>query len=146
MPSIEVERYFEAPVEDVWKVYTDHAGWSEWAGISRSSLEVEGSPDRNGTGAVRVLASGGFAAREEIFDFDPPERMTYRLSSGPLPMKNHRGEVHFQRENGGTRVVWRCRFDSRVPGLGGVLGFIVTRVFRTALDGLAEHSFPKSGG
>jgi hypothetical protein len=68
--------------------------------------------------------------------------MTYRVVKGGPPMKNHHGEVFFEPEGDGTRVRWRCRFDSKVPGLGGLMRFFVTRVFRTALDGLAVHSFP----
>jgi uncharacterized protein YndB with AHSA1/START domain len=142
MTSVDVERHFTAPVEEVWKVYTDHAGWSAWAGFSKSKLEVEGNPDRNGTGAVRAFGSGGITTFEEILEFDPPRRMSYRVIKGGLPMKNHHGEVVFEPEGDGTRVTWCCRFDSKVPGLGWLMGAFVTRFFRAALDGLASHSFP----
>jgi hypothetical protein len=49
MPSVEVERRFAASVEEVWRVY-----------FSKSWLEVEGKPDRNGAGAVRGLAAYAF--------------------------------------------------------------------------------------
>jgi uncharacterized protein YndB with AHSA1/START domain len=142
MPSVEVERRFSAPVEEVWGIYTDHAGWSAWAGFSKSWLEVEGEPDRNGTGAVRGFASGGAKVLEEILEFDPPKRMTYRVVKGGLPMKNHHGEFICEPAGDGTRVTWRCRFDSKVPGLGWLMRLFVARVFRTALDGLAAHAFP----
>ncbi len=142
MPSVEVERYFAAPVEEVWRVYTDHAGWSAWAGFSKSWLETEGKPDRNGTGAVRGFASGRVTVFEEVLEFDPPKRMTYQVVRGGPPMKNHHGEVICEPEGDGTRVTWRCRFDSKIPGLGWLMRFFVTRVFRTALDGLAAHAFP----
>jgi uncharacterized protein YndB with AHSA1/START domain len=141
MPSVEVERHFAAPIAEVWKVYTDHAGWSAWAGFSSSRLEVEGAPDRNGTGAVRAFGSGRVTAFEEVLEFEPPKRMTYRVVKG-APMKNHHGEVVFEPEGEGTRVTWRCRFDPKVPGMGWFLRIVVTRVFRTALDGLAAHAFP----
>ena len=68
--------------------------------------------------------------------------MTYRLVSGGLPMKDHLGEVTFEPDGEGTRVVWRCRFDSRIPGLGGLLQRFVTRFFESALEGLARRHFP----
>jgi carbon monoxide dehydrogenase subunit G len=105
---VEVVRRFSAPPQAVWDVYTDHAGWSEWAGIGKSWLEVAGDPDRKGGG----------------------------------PMKNHLGEVIFEPDGDGTRVVWRCRFDSRIPGLGGLMRRFVTRFFRSALEGLAHRCFP----
>ena len=142
MQHVEVSRTFAAPPQRVWDVYTDHAGWKEWAGIGSSTLDVEGQPDPNGTGAVRALGSGGMHAYEEILDFEPPKRMTYRVVRGGLPMKNHLGEICFEPDGDGTRVVWRCRFDSRIPGLGWAMRIFITRFFRGALEGLARHAFP----
>jgi hypothetical protein len=65
--------------------------------------------------------------------------MTYRLVKGGLPLKNHQGEVVFEPEDGGTRVIWRCRFDSGVPGLGGLLRWYIARFFRTTLDRFASY-------
>jgi uncharacterized protein YndB with AHSA1/START domain len=143
MQQIEVVRRFDAPPERVFAVYTDHAGWSRWAGVGSSRLEVPGHPHRNGTGAVRVIGTGAFAAREEVLDFDPPKRMTYRLVGSGI-LRGHLGEVLFEPDAGGTRVVWRCRFESAVPGLGPILRAIVTRVFRRALAGLAERGLPEA--
>ncbi len=142
MQRVEVERRFSAPVQAVWDVYTDHAGWSAWAGFQNSWLEVPGDTDRNGSGAVRGFGANGVKVFEEVIDFDPPKRMTYRVVRGGLPMKNHLGEVVFEPDGDGSRIVWRCRFDSKVPGLGPLLRFVVRRVFRGALEGLARHSFP----
>jgi len=142
MQEVEVERRFSAPVQAVWDVYTDHAGWSAWAGFQKSWLEIPGETDRNGSGAVRGFGSNGITAFEEVIDFDPPKRMTYRVVRGGLPMKNHLGEVVFEPDGDGTRIVWRCRFDSKVLGLGPLMRFVVRRVFRGALEGLARHHFP----
>jgi uncharacterized protein YndB with AHSA1/START domain len=139
---VEAVRRFDAPPEDVFRVYTDHAGWSEWSGLGASRLEREGSPDRNGVGAVRALGPPILPAREEVLEFEPPRRMVYRVLSGGLPMRDHRGEVTFEPDDDGTRVVWRCRFESRVPGLGAAMAWLVTRVFERALDGLARRHFP----
>ena len=140
--EIEIERKFCAPPQEVWDVYTDHAGWSAWAGFQKSWLEVAGSPDRNGAGAVRGFSSGGVRVFEEVIEFEPPKRMTYRVVRGAGPMKDHLGEVVFEPDGAGTRVIWRCRVDSKVPGLGPLMRFFVTWPFRRALDGLERHSFP----
>jgi hypothetical protein len=70
--------------------------------------------------------------------------MTYRVVRGGPPLKNHLGEVCFEPDGEGTRVVWRCRFDSRIPGLGWLLRLGISKIFRDALDGLARRSFPDS--
>lgn len=142
MRRVEVRHHFAAPPKAVWDVYTDHARWSEWGGFQKSWLEVEGSHDRNGTGAVRCLGTGPFVAVEEVLDFEPPKRMTYRFVRGPMPFENHLGEALFEPENGGTRLVWRCHFDSKIPGLGWLLERFVTQVFRRSLRGLERHCFP----
>ena len=51
-------------------------------------------------------------------------------------MTDHLGEVLFESRDGGTDVTWRCRFRSRVPGLGGLIRLGIGRVFRGALRGL----------
>lgn len=139
---MEVSRRFDAPREAVFDVYTDHARWSEWAGTGPSRLLQEGSPDRNGVGAIRRLGPPPFAAREEVTGFERPARMIYRVIGGGLPMRDHRGEVAFEADGAGTRVVWRCRFASRIPGIGGLQRRIVEAIFRRALEGLARHRFP----
>ena len=142
MERVEVVRHFDAAPEAVFEVYTDHARWSEWSGLGASRLLREGSPHRNGKGALRALGPAIYPAHEEVVEFEPPRRMTYRLVRGALPMKDHLGEVTFEPEGEGTRVEWRCRFASRVPGLGGLMRIFITRLFREALEGLARHHFP----
>jgi SAM-dependent methyltransferase/uncharacterized protein YndB with AHSA1/START domain len=142
MQHVEVERRFAAPPAQVWKVYTDHAGWSAWAGLGRARLETEGHPDRNGVGAVRCFTTGGVSVFEEVLSFEPPKRMTYRVVRGGIPiMKDHLGEVLLEPDGAGTRLIWRCRFDSSLPGLGPPMRWLVTRLFRRALAGLAKRGF-----
>lgn len=135
---VEVAHRYDAPVKDVWDAYTDHAHWREWAGTPGSRLVREGDLDRNGSGAVRAFTGG---VREEILSFEPPKRMSYRVTAG-MPMKNHQGEVIFEADGPGTRVTWRCEFECRIPGLGGVMRRGVESTFRRALRGLERHRFP----
>jgi uncharacterized protein YndB with AHSA1/START domain len=144
MQKIEVQRRFAVSPQELWDVYTDHERWSEWAGFSQSWLEVEGGTHRNGTGAVRGFRSGGISVYEEVREFDPPRRMTYSVVRGGPPFENHLGEVLLEPDGRGSRLTWRCRFDSRVPGLGWPLRLLVGRVFRRALDGLERHLEPES--
>ena len=139
MQEVEVSHRYDAPPQAVWDVYTDHARWSEWAGTPGSRLTKQGSPDPNGTGAVRAFVGG---LREEVLDFEPPKRMTYTVTAGLFPVKDHLGEVRFEPDGDGTRIVWRCRFESKIPGLGGLLRRVVVSSFTKALEGLEHHSFP----
>ena len=142
MQHIEVKRRFRAPADEVWDRYTDHADWKNWAGFHKSWLETEGRPDRNGLGCVRGFGSNGVDVFEEVVEWEPKRRFAYKIIRGGLPMKDHYGETMFEPDGDGTLVTWRCRFESRIPGLGWAMRMFVTRIFRGGLDGLAGRYFP----
>ena len=142
MRKVEVTQTINAPVQAVWDRYTDHVSWTEWAGLGHVQLEREGTPPPNGVGCVRVFSNAGLKLiYEEVLSFEPPRRMTYRIVRGPVPIRNHLGEVVFEPADGGTRITWRCQFDSTIPGLGGLFRTIITRLFRNALVSLARTRF-----
>ncbi len=144
MEKVKVVRKFKAQPDELWETYTDHSNWNKWAGISRSTLAIEGKPDKNGTGAVRCFGSFGIYAYEKIIDFEPPVRMTYTVIKGGLPQKNHLGEVLLEQHKNQTILTWKYRFDLKIPipGLGFIMNRYVTRLFRSMLDGLAIYKFP----
>ena len=126
---------YDAPVERVWACYTDHRGWTHWARIGRVTLAREGQPTPDGAGCIRAITTLGFTVQEEVLAFEPPGRMAYALIRGAVPIRNHQGEVVFEPLPGGrTRVTWRCRFDSMLPFLGGVLRNGIARMFAQVLD------------
>ena len=139
MQNVEVQQLIAAPLQTVWDQYTDHVSWSDWAGLGRVRLERAGVPAPNGVGCVREISNLGVTIYEEVLSFDVPRRMTYRIVRGGLPIKNHLGEVVFEPRDGGTLVIWRCQFDSRIPGLGGFFRVFITWLFRNGLRGLARR-------
>lgn len=143
MQQLEVRRRIAGAPQDVFAVYTDHVSWSEWAGFGPARLARAGVPAPNGVGCVRVLGPAFAAAHEEVLSFEPPKRMTYTIVKGFPLIRDHFGEVDFEPYGGGTLVTWRCRFESLVPGLGGLIRRALTRAFTRALDGLAEQRFPE---
>ncbi len=126
------------PIEEVFRHYTDHVGWSDWAGLGPVRLTREGSPERNGVGCVRAFARAG-GLREEVTAFEPPHSMRYRISAGGFPLADHRGEVLFASEGRGTRVTWRVSFRSRIPLTGWALKRGISLIFGRILDGFARH-------
>lgn len=138
MQRVEVERIIEAPPEAVFAHYTDHAGWSRWAGAGRVSLAREGSPERNGVGCVRAFESA-MGLQEEVVAFDPPTHMAYRVIRGGFPVKDHRGEVRFEPHARGTRVVWTVEFASRIPFTAAAIARFLRLVFGVLLDRFAQR-------
>jgi hypothetical protein len=47
--------------------------------------------------------------------------------------------VTFEPDDGGTRIVWRCHFEPKVPLTGSLLRLFVARSFERALAGLAAR-------
>ncbi|MFQ5352735.1 MAG: SRPBCC family protein, partial [Candidatus Binatia bacterium] len=131
-----VERTISASPESVWARYTDHLSWQDWAGLGRVRLDKEGVPSPNGVGCVRVIGSFGVSVFEEVTEFKVPEKMSYRVVKGGLPIKDHLGEVFFRPNGTATLVTWRCRFRSKIPGLGWLFRLIILKVFRDTLEGL----------
>ena len=144
MQHIRIDRYIHGSPRAVFDTYTDHVGWADWGGLSDASIDREGDPAPNGAGCIRVFGPPKFAAYEEVLEFKPHERMTYRVLRGGIPIKNHFGEVDFEAEGDGTRIRWHVQFDSKLPGLGPVLRFGLIRFFNGVLDGLARERFPEA--
>jgi hypothetical protein len=129
---VEVQQVVEASPEAVFERYTDHAGWSHWAGVGKVSLFREGTPDRNGVGCVRAFESA-FGLQEEVIEFDRPTHMAYRIARGGFPIRDHRGDVRFEKHPRGTRVVWSVEFRSGVPFTDRPLAAFLAVVFRRLL-------------
>lgn len=143
MQHIEVRRRLHAPIDETWAILMDHAGWTRWAGFGRVSMERSGAPDPNGTGAIRVLPGGG---REEVLSLGPGYHMTYTVLSG-IPIKDHLGEVSFaDAGNGAIDATWRCRFNSKIPGLGWAMRLGVTQIFRRTLGRLEREAQRRTRG
>lgn len=140
MQLVEIQRFFQAPVDKVWERYTDHRAWARYMGAVQVTLQPEGVPAPNGVGCVRVISRGGRElVAEEVTAFEPPVRMAYRIARGGWPIRNHEGEVYFSAAGDGTRVTWRCRFDSAVPGLGPLMRIGIGGFFRFLLSRVATE-------
>lgn len=131
-----------APQEIVWEVMTDHQLYSRWSPSSRVDIEVEGSPDRNGIGAVRAFRTGPVSTREEVTAFDPPHRMAYRALSMPLPARNYRSEMVLMGDEDGDSCTlhWDSWFETVIPLTGGVLRQIMASAVAKFAAGIAEEA------
>lgn len=138
MQLVEIQHFIPAPVETVWARYTDHRAWARFVGTVQVTLQPEGDPAPNGVGCVRVFSlAGREVVAEEVTAFTPPARMTYRIVRGGGPIRHHAGEVLLAAEGQGTRVTWRCQFDSAVPGLGPLMRIGIGGFFRRVLRSVA---------
>jgi uncharacterized protein YndB with AHSA1/START domain len=105
-----------ASPDQVWEVLSDHEGMTHWGPGLSVTLRAEGAADRNGVGAVRVIAARGPAPSivEEVTAFEPGRRLGYRALSG-VPLRNYRGDVVLREVPGGTEISYTVSADQRVP-------------------------------
>ena len=104
------------PLAEAWAVLADHEGMSAWGPGIKVTLSTEGSPDRNGVGAVRRISTPGPTPTivEEITAFEPTRYLAYRALSG-VPLRDYRGEVELTDQDGQTFVQYTVHADSRLP-------------------------------
>lgn len=98
---------------------TEHEAMWRWTpGVKRVELDPEGTPDRNGMGAVRNIHMPGMVLREEVVGWLAPQWYEYRVLGGG-PVRDHLGRVEVtpQGEDACT-VRWRIEFRGALPGLG----------------------------
>ena len=121
---------------------TDHELYARWVPRSQVYLATEGSPERNGVGAVRVFSIGPVGTHEEITDFEAPRRMAYRVIKAPLPVRNLRSElVLVGREDGtGCDLHWDSWFEPVIPFTGGVLRQVLASTVAKMAAGIAEEA------
>jgi len=144
MFKVEATETYPVKREQVWDAYTDHAGWRNWAFVSTSKLDKEGSPTKNGVGAVRILGSAGINSYEEVTLFQPYDRMEYGVVKGGLPFKGHKAIVLFQEVPQGTRIHWSCTFESKVFGIGWLMKLITQWVYSSTLKSFKKYPFASS--
>ena len=116
--TIEVSRTIPAPIQNVFDVLSDHAGYAAFSGIKGARLLKPGADNVNGLGAVRRIDLGGVWFEEEITVFDPPCRMDYRILRSRPPIEHENGSIRLEETEHGTRVTWTSKFRIRLPLIG----------------------------
>ena len=121
--SFEVNRTSSAPPATLFRLATDGAGWSTWAGpmIVHSSWERQGDPAPGGVGAIRKVGLWPVLMREETIEYEQDRRHVYTFA-GKGPAKDYRAEIVFTpNAAGGTDLRWTGTFTEGIPGSGPVV-------------------------
>lgn len=139
MATFTFERRVAAPPEIVFDVLTDHRGYAAITRVRKAELEREGEPAPNGVGAIRVLSTVGPPMREEVIDYEPVGRFSYKLLSG-LPLRDHVGTVELTPDAEGTKVVYAVRTTPTVPLAGAAVLAAVKLGIKQLLDGVSAES------
>ena len=117
MQRVIVDHDFPFPVERAYAHLSEHENLAEIFGAKIKRLRDGTDGDRNGVGSVRQLKIGPTPPFEEtVTEFVPNELIVYEITKGS-PLKNHRGEMRFTPEAGGTHLHYEVSFSSKLPGV-----------------------------
>ena len=116
--QVRVGTEIDAPPAAVWARVSEHEDTPSWVDAAkRVTLTREGSPERNGLGAIRVVE---FKPRlwstihEEIVGFDAPKQFEYVLFKGMPGLRDHLGRVAVDDlGDGRSRLRWEVDFEFR---------------------------------
>jgi hypothetical protein len=144
-----------APVERVWPIMTDHERYVKWTQAKRVELVVEGSPERNGLGAVRKFFAGPMSPHERVVEFVPPgsaaggpARMVYVVDQG-IPVKNYRSTMELVADGANASVLtWSSTFVPKIVATGGLWRRIMASAvgkFAAGIKADAESGTPIDG-
>lgn len=145
MYKIHVEKELKMPIDKAFEAITDHANYSLYAGIKKSSLLRSGKEDKNGVGAVREIVAGALTLQEEIVDYEYPHKMGYRITNcKPVGMHHPFGEINLEKlDDNLTKVVWQSEFGFKVPLIGNTIDQFVgpnfSKAFASLLRGMEKR-------
>ena len=125
LSHVHVSHDFRAPVDRVFAYLAEHENLAELFG-TRVERVRDGDTERNGVGSCRRLSFNGLLPFEEtVTEMVPNERIVYRITKGS-PMRDHEGTMTFATTGGGgTRLDYRIRFGSPVPGLAPLVARVL---------------------
>jgi uncharacterized protein YndB with AHSA1/START domain len=105
-----------APIETVWDKLIDHVGMSQWGPGITVTMDKVGTPDPNGIGAVRRIASPGPGPDivEEVVTFEAPHVLGYKALSG-TPFPGYTGEVRLTEAGAGTHINYTISSTASFP-------------------------------
>jgi uncharacterized protein YndB with AHSA1/START domain len=105
-----------APIETVWDKLIDHVGMSQWGPGITVTMDKVGTPDPNGIGAVRRIASLGLGPDivEEVVTFEAPHVLGYKALSG-TPFPGYTGEVRLTEAGAGTHINYTLSSTASFP-------------------------------
>jgi hypothetical protein len=130
MAQIDLDKTLAAPIDDVFELLSDHAGYTRFRGFRTAELLHEGTEERNGVGALRLLVAGPLRFEEEITAFERPTRMDYLIRKVNLPIEHEGGTIGLSPAGSGTRVLWRSTFHVNVAVAGGAMGGLLAAALR----------------
>jgi uncharacterized protein YndB with AHSA1/START domain len=120
-----------APIESVWDKLSNHVGMSQWGPGITVTMDRVGSPDPDGVGAIRRIATPGPGPDivEEVVTFEAPTLFGYKALSG-TPFPGYTGEVRLTPAGSGTHINYAVSTTAGFPLVKAPLAVICQVLLR----------------
>jgi uncharacterized protein YndB with AHSA1/START domain len=137
---VEVNEDVASPREAVFEFLAEHENLGPLLGGANISRVRDGDTERNGVGSVRRVKVGPARPFEEtITKFEPHSLIEYRITKGG-PLRNHIGTIRLSDiAGGGTKIDYRIRIASHIPGLAPLVRWKLTRDITRSIARLDSH-------
>jgi uncharacterized protein YndB with AHSA1/START domain len=130
--SIIITQVFNAPVETIFNILTDHESFGRILNAKIERVIDSRDENKNGLGSVRrIQAFPAPAFEESVITFEPNQLMEYKVSKGS-PIKNHLGRMEFTDVDGKTRLTYRVDFEPKRPFF--LLGSIIKKAIEKPIQ------------
>jgi uncharacterized membrane protein len=139
--SIIITQVFNAPVETIFNILTDHESFGRILKAKIKRVIDSRDENKNGLGSVRrIQAFPAPAFEESVITFKPNQLMEYKVSKGS-PIKNHLGRMEFADVNGKTRLTYRVDFEPKLPFflLGSIIKKAIEKPIQVGLERLSAR-------
>tara|TARA_B100001079_G_scaffold265753_1_gene271937 strand:- start:2282 stop:2731 length:450 start_codon:yes stop_codon:yes gene_type:complete len=141
MQTIHVSRDFDVDAATIFDVIADHEGYARLPGVRSVSLRAEGTPERGGVGAERVVQLPGIRLVEQITEYQPGESLGYRIIESSLPIHHLGARILLQPLGTNairTRVHWTSRLRATTPVAADWAALAIGQQMRLAYRGALE--------
>ena len=131
---------FNAPLDRVWKLFTDPADWTKWNTEWSSIRDVRGPFDHAGAGYTQVMRILGreWLGRWEVTACEPS---VSRQIAGTLPFgMPFCAQDRFQEVDGITRVTVEVEWDTPWGWLGRTIEFLGRPLMRRQFRSNARNA------
>ena len=137
--SIEIVQSFDAPVDVVFDILSDHANLGRiWPAKFRVLKASDDKTEPNGVGAVREVKIGPVRLEETVQRFRRNEYLEYSITSGPL-IADHRGYMRFWEDGGKSYLAYRIDVQLALPLVSPIVQALMEPAFRQGLEKLAAR-------
>jgi uncharacterized membrane protein len=136
--EIKIYQEFDAPIEQVWEAFNDHANFGKMMGQKiRRVVDSTDPGNINGLGSVRSLSLPLVPFEETIVKSEKPTLIEYKISKG-APLHHHHGRMHFKSlPDGRSAIDYSIELGSKIPAIGGI---VKAALNKGIADGLRNYA------